>query len=678
MGETIHYKADKQKVVDEASRRDKLVRIRMMIVGVVCLIGFVVVLSRAVYLHLADNKKLHWIAKKQYNAKLPVSIRRGRIFDRNGKQLAISLPVPSLYADPGVIDNPAEVAKVLAPIINVSGKDLEANLRKSRRFVWLKRRMSFETLKKVVALDLPGIYHIEESKRFYPNGELASQVLGAVGYDSQALAGIEMAYSDVLTSKKRSVYYKRDARGKLYAKPVAYGEQLDIGEIYLTIDKKIQFITENALRRAVEKTNAKDGMAVVMDPNTGDVLAMASAPVFDPNRYSKYPIETWRNRPVTDTFEPGSTFKVLVVASALNDGIVTAETIYDCQWGAIRIGKDTLKDHHPYGELSVQDIIKKSSNIGALKIAFDLGKEKLYDSLKLFGIGTKAEMKFPGEAGGILRNYKTWQPVEHATVAFGQGLTATPLQMAAAFSAAVNGGIYYRPHIVARIVDHDGDVNVVEPEEVARPIRPDVSETIRYMLKRVVEEEGGTGANARSEFYTIGGKTGTAQKVVRGARGYAKDKFFASFVGVAPVEDPKIVVFVGIDEPKGAYYGGTVAAPVVKEIVEQSLNVMGVPSTHSPIVIAAQEVPEMLVMAPELAEETIEERPVVNFEKVGDQEYAMPDLSGHTLREILVATQDIGIDVETEGSGIAILQNPEPGTPLEQGGQFSVKFALPR
>ncbi len=626
---------------------------------------------------MADNEELHWIAKKQYNAKLPVSIRRGRIFDRNGKELAISLPVPSLYADPAEIDNPLGVAKALSPIINVSVKDLETKLSKQRRFVWLKRRMSFETLKKVTALDLPGIHHIEESKRFYPNGELASQILGAVGFDSQALAGIEMAYSDILTSKKRSAFFRRDARGKLYATPVAYGDQIDIGEIYLTIDKKVQFIAENALRRAVEKTNAKDGVAVVMDPNTGDILAMASAPVFDPNRYSKYPIETWRNRPVTDTFEPGSTFKVFVVASALNDGVVTAETVYDCQWGSYRIGKDTLKDHHPYGELSVQDIIKKSSNIGALKIAFDLGKEKLFDSLKMFGIGTKADVKFPGEVGGILRSHKTWQPVEHATVAFGQGLTATPLQMAAAFAAAVNGGIYYRPHIVARIVDHDGDVNVVESEEVSRPIRPDVSETIRYMLKRVVEEEGGTGTNAHSEFYTIGGKTGTAQKVVRGGRGYAKDKYFASFVGVAPVEDPKIVVFVGIDEPRGAYYGGTVAAPVVKEIVEQSLNVMGVPSVQSPVVTATHEIPETLIMAPELAEEVIEERPVLSFEKIGDQEYAMPDLSGHTLREVLVATQDIGIDVDTEGSGIAILQNPEPGACLEQGGQFSVKFALP-
>lgn len=660
--------------IEKRSRLIKFMYIRMYFVAFLFFAAFLVVLVRAIYLHLSTNDQLQWIADKQYNARIPMSSRRGKIFDRNGAELAVSLPVPSLYADPVTVEKPVEVAKALSKILDIREEDLISRLKTPRRFVWVKRRVSYDTLKKVMSLNLAGIDYIEESKRFYPNGELASQVLGAVGYDSQALAGLEMEFDDVLISKKKTGSFKRDARGRLYSTPLGFGEQSDVGEVYLTIDKQIQFFTESALRKAIKEFKAKDGVAVVIDPNSGDILAMANAPVFDPNRYSKYPIANWRNRTVTDAFEPGSTFKVLVVAAALNTGIINPESVYDCESGAYRIGDDVLKDTHGYGELSVQDIIKKSSNIGAMKIGFELGKEGLYKSLKKFGIGNSTDLDYPGEVDGILRDYKTWKKVEHATLAFGQGLTVTPLQMVAAFSSAVNGGFYFKPRLVTRIIDRDGKVISSEKSKVvSRPIREDVSGTIRYMLKRVVEE-GGTGTGAFSEAYEIGGKTGTAQKVSPGGKGYAKGKYFSSFIGFAPVDNPKIVVFVGIDEPAGLYYGGTVAAPAVKEIVERSLSYMGVPSAKSPVMYTAEK--NAGDFEPELKFKEYGRKPI--FEKNEEGKFVMPDLRGLTLREVLNATSAVGFEAETEGSGIAFTQKPQPGAVIAEGKKFSVRFESPR
>lgn len=664
---------DKQKVTEEAKRAEESVLFRMWIVFAVILFTFVIVTGRTVYLHLSDNTALKTIAEKQYNARIPLSVRRGKIYDRNGSELAVSLPVPSVYADPEKVEEPGRAAKELGRILGINEKDLLENLKKPRRFVWLKRRLGYDKLKEVMAQNLVGIGSIEESKRFYPNGEVASQVLGAVGYDSQALSGMEMSFNDVLVSKKKAVSYKRDARGKLYEVPISFGEQTDVGEIYLTIDKQIQFFVEVALRDAVETYKAADGVAVVMDPRNGEILAMASAPRFDPNRYSKYPVDSWRNRPVTDVFEPGSTFKVFVIASAIEGGVANTKTVYNCENGAVRVGKETLHDTHPYGKLPVEDVIKFSSNICAYKVASALGKENLYASLKKFGIGTKVGIEFPGEVTGTLRNASSWQSVEFATVAFGQGLTVTPLQMTAAFSSVINGGVYYRPHLMARAVDQEGNVAVYKREEISRPISAPVSEAMRYMLKRVVEK-GGTGFRANSESFVIGGKTGTAQKVDGGKR-YAKGKYFASFMGFAPVDDPVIVVFVGLDEPKGQYYGGTVAAPAVKEIIERSLNYIGVKSVKSPVFDSAQNA------APTQVKEQMQESEVfkkpVEFKDAGGDKYIMPDLTGFTMREIYASAKDAILEMNAEGSGIAVKQSPEAGRVVGRGEKFSVKFRMP-
>lgn len=683
-------KNKKQKVSVEKGTSNKKTMYRIYIVTVCLCFAFMIVLARASYLHLVNDDQLRSIAKQQYNAKIPVSVRRGKIFDRNGEELAVSLPVPSVYVDPTMVRDVAGTVKALSPILEMSEKELLEKIAGGKRFAWLKRRISYDTMKKVAELKLPGVSSIEESRRFYPNGELASQVLGAVGHDSQALSGIELLYNDVLSSKKRSVTYKRDAHGRLYAAPVGYEEQSDVGNIYLSIDKQIQFIADSALKRAAEEFQARAGIALVMDVNTGELLAMSNSAEFDPNRYSKYPMPSWRNINVTDTFEPGSTFKVLIVASAIDLGKVKPDTKVFCENGAIKIQSAVLKDHAPYGDLPVEDVIKFSSNIGALKVANKMEKQDLYEKLKSFGVGVETEIEYPGEVNGILRNYKSWQPVELGTIAFGQGVSVTPLQMVTAYSSVVNGGMHYKPRLVERIVDRDGVVRSGEtPIVLGSPINAQTSEIMRKMMARVVEK-GGTGTKAASESYSIGGKTGTAQKAIEGGNGYAKGKYFASFIGFAPVDAPRIVVMVGLDEPKGSYYGGAVSAPAVKEIVERTLRYLDVPSRESPVLYTAEaekksEVPATTVEVKDVAEvKTTETKPAEEvkspekFVKAGGESYVMPDMTGLTMREVLSASGTAKINAEVTGSGIAVNQVPAPGAVIKEGERFSVRFAPPK
>lgn len=657
----------KQKVSEYSGASAREIRTKMIFVVCFCMLWFVVVMIRVSYLHLSNSSELTQIAKKQYNAKIPISMRRGRIFDRNGSELATSLPVPSIYVDPLMVEDKDRVARELARILELDGNSLRKKLDTDKRFVWIKRNISYDKLKEVMDLKLPGVSYIEESKRFYPNGELASQLLGAVGFDSQPLGGIEMAMNQILLSKKDSTYIKRDARGRLYAVPVTFGEQSDVGEVYLTIDKQIQFIAETALREGVKAANASDGVAVVMDANTGEVLAMVSAPIFDPNNYSKYPPSSWRNRAVTDVFEPGSTFKVFIISAALEAGVVTPDTEYDCSHGAIQIGDHVLHDVHPYGVLPVRDIIKFSSNIGALKVAFDLGRERVYSKLREFGFGVKPGTDLPGEVAGFLGNYTDWEPVRLATIAFGQGVAASPLQMAAAFAAVVNGGIYHRPRVISRIVDRDGHIFHTEDEILAQPISGKTSAVMRSLLRRVVEV-GGTGVKAKSDIYDIGGKTGTAQKVVGGR--YIKGRYYSSFIGFAPVDDPKIVVLVGIDEPRGAYYGGVVAAPVVREIIEKSLGYLGVPTSKSPIIYAKAN-----AVHPNYSE--TERRESDGFRPLGDGVFVTPDLKGLTLREAISLAEGTGIDTDTRGSGVVVEQRPLPGEVIKAGEKLSLNLMMP-
>lgn len=654
--------------LSEELRREARIRMRIKVVTIFVAIMFGIVVVRALELHCFTDKGLNWIASKQRSAVVPQSQRRGRILDRAGKELAVSLPVPSIYADPRAVKLTDAEMTELASLLGMKKDVLQAKLKSPKKFVWLKRKVDRELLERLK--DFTGIFSIEEANRLYPNGELASQLLGAVGMDSDPLGGLELASNKFLSSKKIDAVYRRDARGKFYFSPVAYQEQDDVSDLYLTIDKNIQFAAENSLRKAVQAANARGGTVVVMDVDSGAILAMANMPGFDPNNYSKYPQDNWRNRAITDSIEPGSTFKVLIAAAGLDSGAVTPDTKYDCENGAIKVGNAVLHDHDPYSVLSVVDIIKKSSNIGALKIARDIGKERLFEYLKKFGIGNRTGIDYPGEVGGIVRPVASLQPVEFATIAFGQGISVTPMQMTAAFASIANGGKLMRPYIIDHVVNNQGmTILRSTPNVISNPINEASARTTISMMEGVVGE-GGTGTKAASREYPVAGKTGTAQKVSEGSRGYAHGKYYASFVGIAPSDKPKIVVFVGLDEPKGAYYGGVVSAPVFKETAEYALKSLEVPSSLSKVVVAEKDFSvntnsEMTDHAGNM------------FQKIGDGSFHIPDVRGKTLRDVLAAVGQANIKLKMEGSGLADSQNPSGGGIIKEGETFFVSFRQP-
>jgi len=654
--------------LSEELRRESRIRFRIKIITSVIGIVFGVVIVRAIELHCFKDPAIGRIVSKQYQAVIPQSLRRGRILDRSGKELAVSLPVPSIYADPRMISLSEGEKKDLVKLLDVNYQELSGKLKSPKKFVWLKRMVTSDVREKIKGMH--GIYSIEEGRRIYPNNDLASHILGAVGFESNPLAGIELTADNFLSSKRRDAVYRRDARGKFYFSPVAYGEQDDVSDVYLTIDKQIQFASENALKKAVSTAGAKGGTAIVMDIETGAVLAMANSPIFDPNNYSKFDQGAWRNRAVTDMIEPGSTFKVLIVAAGLESRAVTPETTLNCENGAITIGNAVLHDHHPYGKLSVRDIIKVSSNIGALKIAREVGKERLHGFLKAFGIGQKTGIDYPGEIPGVLRSASEWQPVELGTIAFGQGVGVTPLQMASAFAAIANGGKLMRPYVVDQIINNQG-ISVVKtiPTITSQPISEATASAVVDILEGVVGE-GGTGEAAASKEYSVAGKTGTAQKVVEGSGHYVSGKYYASFIGIVPSNRPKIVVFVGLDEPKGAYYGGVVSAPVFKEIAEASLNVLEVPSSLSKVVVAGKG------FATSNAD-TIADIRGRWFQKAGGHDFFVPDIKGATIRDVMVAIGKANIKLKVDGSGIAVAQEPLAGGVISEGETFKVSFRQP-
>ncbi len=661
-------------MIETPPRFDRTSRLRMLTIGGLLLLGFSAVTFRAVQLHMTKQGSLQWIAQKQYQAVIPVAKRRGKILDARGRELAVSVPVHSIFADPSAMADPKaalDAIETIAPL----GEDrlaIERRMRPDRKFAWVKRRITPEIAERIRELKIPGMHFVEESRRVYPNGALASQVLGAVGFDAEPLAGLELAFDKYLQTKNSNLTYRRDARGRVYFSPVSFDAQDDVGTMQLTIDKIIQYITEQALDRAFEATQARGVMAVVLDVKTGRVLALANRPTFNPNEYFKYPQEGWRNRVVTDVYEPGSTFKVLVASAALEMGISADDRFY-CEQGNLRVGNAVLHDHGTaYGELSMRDIIKVSSNIGSYKIASELGPQQVAKFLAAFGIGERLGFDFPGEVGGLLRSYKSWQPVEFATIAFGQGVAVTPLHMATAFATIANDGVMMRPYLVEKVTGKNGEILYhTEPTQVRRVMKPAAAQVMRDLLRGVVGE-GGTGRAAASALYSTAGKTGTAQKVADGGRGYASGKYFASFIGIAPYETPRIAVFVGVDEPKGAYYGGAVAAPVFREIVEATLQYLEIPLSQAPVLLAngGSDLSDEIPASPSDAEP--------KAFVAGESGLVMPDLRGLSIRHVIRLANEAELPLRVAGSGVAIAQRPAPGMVVSKRGPIEVDFSVPK
>lgn len=664
----------------------KRIRLRIALVSFVYLLFFIIVAMRAFELHLSEDIKLDRLANNQYKRRVVVAPKRGNILDSHYDTLAIDVQVDSIYAAPNTIEDPAAFAKAVASELQMSEKDILKKVSNNKKkFVWLKRRMNPEQSQKLKDFKLKGLGFLPEYKRFYPNGSLASNLLGAVGYDAVALSGLEMAYDSTLKSEDPPMLVEQDARGRSY-EPFALVGLEHPNELVLTLDKTIQYIAERELKASVDQYKAKGGIALVLDVETGGILAMATQPTFDPNEYYKYEFSQWRNRSVTDTYEPGSIFKAITVGAALETKVMDLQQTMFCENGAMKVGKFTINDHHGYGNLTLAEIMKYSSNICSYKLAQKVGKEKFYQIIRDFGFGQPTGIEVPGEVGGILVSLKNLSQLQLGTIAFGQGISTTPLQIASAYVAIANGGKLMKPYLVKEIRDFNGKtLQSFEPKMIRRVLSESNAKELARLLETVVEK-GGTGTAARLENQRVAGKTGTAQKVIPGQKGYAKNRYVASFVGFAPARDPKLVVLVTIDEPHGEYYGGLVSAPAFREIMKQSLAYLKVPSDS--LYLAEKDLPKNStkvsatllkekkenkktensseILPSRAVSEALDAKLDVDSEKSARDGNAVPDFTGLSVREAMRRAQSQNFKIQIKGSGICKRQDPRAGVNIEK------------
>jgi cell division protein FtsI (penicillin-binding protein 3) len=464
----------------------------------------------------------------------------------------------------------------LAKILKTDRHKIKKKLKSKSPFVWIKRQASPKETAAVKALELDGIEFVPERNRFYPNRTLASQAIGFTGLDGYGLEGIEFSYDRYLRGSDSNFTVLQDAFGKVFNEEHKKGGHSSGYNIVLTIDRALQYITESALEDTIKEYSARSGMAIVMEPQSGAVLALAHAPFFNPNAYTDFNKELWRNRAITDPFEPGSTMKIFSAAAALDSANLKASSIFYCENGAYKIGRNVVHDIKKHGWLSLQQIIKYSSNIGAVKVSEKVGPKKLYLTFQKFGFGAKTGIDSPGETAGSLAHYKHWTSMDTGAIAFGYGVSVSAMQLITAASAIANDGILMKPYFVKAITDQSGQtLKQFQPQTVRRVISENTAQTLRNIMKTVITK-GGTGINAALDGYSVGGKTGTARKL--GDDGvYLDNKHIASFVGFTPAENPKLAILVVIDEPKGKYYGGTVAAPVFRRIAREALNYLNIP-----------------------------------------------------------------------------------------------------
>ena len=571
-------------------------RSRVLLVAAAGLLWTGAIAARLYVLQVARYDHYRLKAERQQQTVVELDPPRGTIYDAHGRELAVSVEVQSAWADPSDLDDPQATARALAPVLGTDAATLARRLGKDGNFVWLARKLDPAVAAAIERLHLRGIHFLPESKRCYPMRELAAQVLGYVGTDNQGLAGLELRYNREVAGRAGKRTLLRDARrGTVIAPGLASAEPEPGRNLYLTLDSTIQHIVERELAKAVALHRAKGASMVILDPASGAVLAMASYPPFDPNRYADYPKDLWRNRAIADAYEPGSTFKVVTAAAALGNGVVSPDDVFDCGMGGITLYNIRIRDHKPYGRLTFADVIAKSSNVGVIKTALLLGDERLYGMIRALGFGRQTGVDLPGEGAGILAPLKSWRPLTKAYVAFGQGIAVTPLQLARALAAVANEGRLVSPYVVAA-VGNGPSIERRRPERgpaaAPQPLRPETARVLTGLLERVVTV--GTGKPAAIPGYAVAGKTGTAQKP--GVGGYSHHSYVPSFIGFAPADHPAIVGVVAVDEPQGfAYYGAQVAAPVWGDVMREVMLYLGIHPERQPLARwPGQELPQMM------------------------------------------------------------------------------------
>jgi len=647
--------------------REKWARVRIVMIGTVFGLLFLTVVGRAFYLQILQHENLVKRADKQHQHRVDLTPARGSILDCNGTTLAESIHMDSCYAEPRRIKDVDGTAGVLAPILGIPKNELVTKLSVNKSFIWIERCLAPDVATRVRNMRLPGIGFVAESKRFYPNMEIAAHVIGFTGRDPNGLDGIELKYDSTILGNTGYMITERDALGRNIGIMNTVIKDSSPGRsVVLTLDKTIQFIAEKELAKAVTESNAKGGMALVMESDTGRVLAMANYPTFNPNAISHYSVAQLRNHVVADSFEPGSTFKIFTIAAAIDSGTIKATDMYNCENGTYRIADRTIHDDHPHSRLTVSEIMKYSSNIGSAKIGFKMGEEKLSTYLRNFGFGGRTGIDLPGESPGNLKRH--WYGIDLATISFGQGVSLSTVQLVSALSAVANGGNLMKPYLVEQILDDSGTVvQKFEPQLVRRVISPETAQKITKMMETVTGD-GGTGTKAALDGFRVAGKTGTAQKVDPVTHTYSPTKRIGSFVGFVPADKPKLTIAIIIDEPQGVKYGGVVAAPAFRSIAQNALAYLKI-QPNIPTTAAAK--PANAQQSPIQDVESLSDG---DDQDIPDEGGTMPNFRGMSMRRVLQVMEKRGINIRLMGSGRAAEQSPAPGHKIRGVDEVWIKF----
>jgi cell division protein FtsI (penicillin-binding protein 3) len=647
-----------------------------MLVGLSITLWAVVIGVRLLHLQVLERSAFERLAARQSERTITVDPRRGQILDRGGRQLALSVDAESLYAVPQDVSDPDATAAALARPLRLDAKErreLAATLRRNKAFVWVRRKLAPDTAQAVKALQLDGLGFLTETRRYYPKRELASPVLGYVGLDNAGMSGVEYAFDEQIRGRGAKVVVRTDARRR----PMGHTEKpsTEGRTVVLTLDESIQYATERELRRAVAETRSLSGVAVVMDPHTGEVLALASEPSFNPNSFGEYPASRWVNRAVADAYEPGSLFKIVTAAAGLQENAVTPDEIIDCGRGVLEVAGIRINDHAAFDKLTFREVIARSSDVGVARVAQRVGRRQFERYMRDFGFGEATGVDLPGEAKGLLRPVEKWSELSLPTLAFGQEIAVTALQMASAVATVANGGYRMRPLIVREIDEPDGRVvRRFHPEVLARVLEPKTVDTLMELLKEVVRN--GTGQRAAVPGYVVAGKTGTAQKAKPGG-GYSMEDHVASFAGILPASRPALVVLTSLDTPRvAANQGGDVAAPLFARIAEHALRHLGVPP-DDPGRVLRMSAPERPGVT--RARYTGGPAPAASAPtRAAGEPARMPDLRGRSARDAALLAARYGLILKLAGSGQVAGQSPAPGTELEDGMTCELTLARPQ
>ena len=670
-------------------RRSVKINRRLVAIALFMSVWGMAIGARLYFLQVVESADFRARAQRQQQRVLEISPQRGPIYDRNGKELAVSIDVESLYAVPAEIEDPHRTAAFLSEILDIPTPSLESRLDTERSFIWIERKITAREAARVKALEVKGLYFQKESKRFYPKRELAAHVLGFVRLDDEGGAGIEYRFDDVVGGTPGKVVVMTDARGRSFHRleqPPTSG-----GGLRTTIDQNIQYIVERELVSTARKTNAAGISIIVMDPSNGEVLAMANYPQFNPNEYGAYPPRSWSNRAISHVYEPGSTFKVVTAAAVLEENLSSLDEIIDCQMGSIVLFGHRIRDHKPFGELSVREILQYSSDVGIIKLGLRLGDARFADYIDRIGFGRATEIDLPGEEHGLTKPASEWSRVSVGAISMGQEIGTTALQIVNLMSAVANVGILYRPFVVKSVEDGDGKILRETRPSGRRVMFPETARSLQDALEAVVA--AGTARSAQIPGFTVAGKTGTAQKYHREIGTYSPTKHVASFAGYAPASNPVVSAIVVIDEPEGADGGGEVAAPVFKAVVEQILRYRSiVPDAPSSVPRFTEEGDDLL--APPSPRRRIEDVIVNGWEVVDTslpenlgfpstssrEEHALvqlpvPNFYGKSLRQVTGDCLRLGLRLQSGGSGVAVEQAPSPGSLVRPGTRIQVRFS---